>query len=419
MNGILTEIVDFSCNYISPLYQALTTVDDGRPVEAGLAYLKDLPARDVALGVMRSSRDDIVVVVSPAEAWSRRGAELQIHMTSNPRVLRDGKTVPEASILYAPDDDGALHRYELPRELAMHALRRVLENVGARIACIKHLVPYTRLGLHMEPKEDNEPLFFGLAVDRLDDLVTQAMRERFAPTPDDRPFVLRRERPWSAADHEVPAGRVVTDILDVPYAAVFTAVWDNPDHPDQRGVSPLMTFVEGAHVGGQQELLPKEVAEINSDGEVDDEVMVNNASRTYDRTRDLVGATRYVIHNVPTLKRPSLRKMGAHIEGDGDKVVSDTWPADPFKIERTLSELVEGAPFKGALPGAPKRRIRWDHTGAGRRLVLEEKLGRWHDTDVILDVEQPTNETEAAQAEDQLLAHAGLCRTDISHRPAH
>lgn len=416
MNGILTEIINFRCDYVGSLYQALTTVDEGRPVEAGLAYLKGLPARDVALGVVRSSCDDIVVVVSPAEAWSRRGAELQIHMTSNPRVLRSGKTVPEASILYAPDADGVLHRYELPRELAVHALRRVLENVGARIACIKHLVPYTRLGLHMEPKEDNEPLFLGLAVDRLDALVTQAMQERFAPTPKDHPITLRREHPWSAADHEVPAGRIVEDILDVPYAAVFTAAWDNPAHPDQRGVSPLMTFIEGAHVEGQQLLLPKEVAEILIDGEVDDEVMVNNASRTYDRTRDLVGATRYVIHNDPTFDRPSLRKMGAHIEGD--KVVSGTWPADPFKVERTLSGFMEGAPFKGALPGAPKRRIRWDHTDTGRRLVLEEKLGRWHDTDVILDVEQPTNETDIAQAEAQLLAHAGLCRTDISNRPA-
>ena len=413
MNSMVTEIVDFSCNYIGPLYQALTTVDEGRPVEIGLAYLKGIPAIDVSLSAVRSGRDDIVVVVSPTEVWSRRGAELQIHMTSNPRVLRSGKTVPEASILYTPDPDGVLHRYELPRELAMHALRRVLENVGARIACTKHLVPYTRLGLHMEPQEDNEPLFLGLGINHLDDLVTQAMRERFAPTPENRPITLRRECPWSAADHEVPAGRIVEDILDVPYAAVFTAVWDNPDHPNKRGVSPLMTFVEGSHVEGQQLLLPKEVAKINSNGEVDDEVMVYSTSRTYDRTRDLVGADRYMIHNVPTFDRPSLRKMGARIEGD--KVVSDTWP-DPFKVEQTLSEFMEGAPFKGALPGAPKRRIRWDHTDTGRRLVLEEKLGRWHDTDVILDVEQPTNETDVAQAEDQLLAHAGLCRTDVSER---
>lgn len=412
MNGVMTEIVDFSCNYISPLYQALTTVDEARPVEAGLAYLKDLPAIDVSLSAVRSGRDDVVVVVSPGEVWSRRGAELQIHMTSNPRVLRSGTTVPEAAILYAPDTDDVLHRYELPRELAVHALRRVLENIGARIACTKHLVPYTRLGLHMEPQEDNEPLFLGLAVDHLDAQVTQAMRGRFAPTPQDEPLALRRERPWSAADHEVPAGRVVTDILDVPYAAVFTAVWDNPDQPDKRGVSPLMTFIEGAHVEGQQLLLPKEVAEINSDNEA----MVCNTSSTYDRTRDLVSADRYMVHNVPTLSRPSLRKMGAHIEGD--KVISDTWP-DPFKVERTLSGFMEGAPFKGALPGAPKRRIRWDHTDTGRRLVLEEKLGRWHDTTVVLDVEQPTNETEAAQAEDQLLVRSGLCRTDISSRPSH
>lgn len=409
MNGILTEIINFRCDYVGSLYQALTTVDEGRPVEAGLAYLKDLPARDVALNVVRSGRDDVVVVVSPGEVWSRRGAELQIHMTSNPRVLRSGRTVPEASILYAPDTDGVLRRYELPRELAVHALRRVLENVGARIACTKHLVPYARLGLHMEPQEDNEPLFIGLGINHLNDLVTQAMRERFAPTPNDRPLVLRREHPWSAAGHETPAGRIVEDILDIPYAAAFTAVWDNPAHPDKRGVSPLMTFVEGAHVEGQQELLPKEIAEINSD-----DVTVYNTSRTYDRTRDMITADRYVVHNVPTLNRLSLRKMGARIEGD--KVVSGTWPADPFKVERTLSGFMEGAPFKGALPGAPKRRIRWDHTGAGRRLVLEEKLGRWHDTTVVLDVEQPTNNTDVAQAEDQLLVRAGLCRTDISER---
>lgn len=414
MNHMVTEIVDFSCNYIGPLYRALTTVDEGRAVEAGLAYLKGLPAIDVSLSAVRSGRDDVVVVVSPGEVWSRRGAELQIHLTSNPRVLRSGTTVPEAAILYAPDTADVLHRYELPRELAVHALRRVLENVGARIACTEHLVPYARLGLHMEPQEDNEPLFIGLGINHLDDLVVQAMRERFAPTPEDRPFVLRRERPWSAADHEVPAGRIVEDILDVPYAAVFTAVWDNPDHSDKRGVSPLMTFIEGAHVEGRQLLLPKEVAEINSD----DEVMVNNASRTYDRTRDLITADRYVVHNVPTFNRPTLCKMGARIEGD--KVVSGTWPEDPFKVERTLSGFVEGAPFKGALPGAPKRRIRWDHTDTGRRLVLEEKLGRrWHDTDVVLDVEQPTSETDVVQAEDQLLARAGLCRTDISNRPTH
>lgn len=414
MNGTLAEIINFRCDYVGSLYQALTTVDEGRPVEAGLAYLKNLPARDVALSAVRASRDDVVVVVSPAETWSRRGAELQIHLTSNPRVLRSGRTVPEAAVLYAPDDAGVLRRYELPRELAVHALRRVLENVGARIACTKHLVPYTRLGLHVEPQEDNEPLFLGLGVNYLNDLVTQAMRERFAPTPQDEPLSLRRERPWSAADHETPAGRVVEDILDIPYAAVFTAVWDNPAHPSKRGVSPLMTFVEGAHVGGQQELLPKEVANVKING---DEVMVCNTSRTYDRTRDLVSADRYVVHNVPTFNRPTLCKMGARIEGRG-KIVSDTWPEDPFKIERTLSELMEGAPFKGALPGAPKRRIRWDHTDTGRRLVLERKLGRWHDTTFVLDVEQPTNDTDVAQAEDQLLAHAGLCRTDISSHPS-
>ena len=410
MNGILTEIINFRCDYVGSLYQALTTVDEARPVEAGLAYLKDLPAIDVSLSAVRSGRDDVVVVVSPGEVWSRRGAELQIHMTSNPRVLRSGRTVPEAAILYAPDTDGVPRRHELPRELAVHTLRRVLENVGARIACTKHLVPYTRLGLHMEPQEDNEPLFIGLGINHLNDLVTQAMRERFAPTPDDRPLVLRREHPWSPADHETPAGRIVEDILDVPYAAAFTAVWDNPAHPDKRGVSPLMTFIEGAHVEGQQLLLPKEVVEINSDNEA----MVYNTSRTYDRTRDLITADRYVVHNVSTFNRPTLCKMGARIEGD--KVVSGTWPADPFKVERTLSEFMEDAPFKGALPGAHKRRIRWDHTDTGRRLVLEEKLGRWHDTTVVLDVEQPTNETDAAQAEDQLLAHAGLCRTDISER---
>lgn len=414
MNGILTEIINFRCDYVSSLYQALTTVDEGKPVETGLAYLKGLPAIDVSLSAVRSGRDDVVVVVSSrGGCWSGREVELQIHMTSNPRVLRSGRTIPEASVLYAPDDAGGPRRHELPRELAVHALQRVLESVGARIACTKHLVPYVRLGLHMEPQEDNEPLFLGLGINHLNDLVTQAMRERFAPTPDDRPLILRREHPWSAADHEVPAGRVVEDILDIPYAAVFTAVWDNPAHPDKRGVSPLMTFVEGAHVEGQQELLPKEVAEINSD----DEMMVYNTSRTYDRTRDLVSADRYVIHNVPTSNRPTLCKMGAHIEGD--KVVSGTWPEDPFKVERTLSEFVEGAPFKGALPGAPKRRIRWDHTGTDRRLVLEQKLGRWHDTTFVLDVEQPTNETDVAQAEDQLLAQAGLCRTDISSRPTH
>ena len=42
MNSMVTEIVDFSCNYIGPLYQALTTVDEARPVEAGLAYLKEI-----------------------------------------------------------------------------------------------------------------------------------------------------------------------------------------------------------------------------------------------------------------------------------------------------------------------------------------------------------------------------------------
>ena len=59
MNGILTEIVDFRCSYIGPLYRALTTVDEGKPVEAGLAYLKGLPARDVALSAVRSGRDDV------------------------------------------------------------------------------------------------------------------------------------------------------------------------------------------------------------------------------------------------------------------------------------------------------------------------------------------------------------------------
>lgn len=49
MNGTLAEIINFRCDYVGSLYRALTTVDEARPVEAGLPHSIELMCRPTRL----------------------------------------------------------------------------------------------------------------------------------------------------------------------------------------------------------------------------------------------------------------------------------------------------------------------------------------------------------------------------------
>ena len=384
---------------IEELFTALTTVGEGRRVAAGLTALAERHADNTCTDVVRvDPRNVILVVSSKGGCWSGREIELQIPLTAEESGSRRDRS-RRAPTLWVSGSDGELHRYVVPATLAYWVARKNAAKCGALRACEDGLVPSYDIGGYIEPSTRDMPdmpadsLFLGLGLYTLAQQIDEAThpRERFAPAPQDEPLVLRREYPWSPADHEVPAGRIVEDILDVPYAAVFTAVFDNPDGIG-RGVTPLMRFTHETTGSAPVIILPSGWY----------------SPLKNEWARSALRADRYVIHEVPAGK--TLRELGAKVRMSTLDVPTDVEaPSDDV-------EPAEGPVYIGPLPGTPHRRIRWDEGDDGVTIVLtaQGEDGEWVDIDAtqVLDTAE---DGAVEQAEDELLKQHQLCWADLDN----
>lgn len=377
---------------ISELFQAVTVVGEGRRVAAGLTCLAERHANNVRTDVVHTTPRSIILVISSHEGcWNGREAELQIPLTTEELdSYRSGRRAPT---LWVSGSDGDLHQYVVPATLAYWVARKSAAKCGALRACEDGLVPSYDISGYLEPDWRDMPadsgLFLGLGLYTLAQQIEEATRprERFAPAPQDEPLVLRREHPWSPADHEVPAGQVVEDILDIPYAAVFTAVFDDPDGIG-RGVSPLMTF--------SHETTGSAPVIIRPSG-WHSPLKNEWASR-------VLNADRYVVHEPAGVP---LRALGAKVRGD----MLDIPPVP--KGDRD-AEPAEGPGYAGPLPGEPHRRLRWDNDDDGTTVVLTtQKGGEWTDIDST-QVLNTAEDGAVEAAEDELLKQHNLCWADIA-----
>lgn len=262
---------------------AVARVGEGRRVAAGLRCLAERHADNTNIITVRERRERVIIVAaSEGGAWSGRRAEVQVPVTWSPDRPGDPLVDEEAdtALLYVSGSDGAVHRYELPLALGAWALAGALDRCGELIACRTGLVPACEVGGYLDPVHGRagRGLFRALGMQHLFETARQDgcawNRDRgpapFAPAPERRPLVLGRERPWSAEDYVPPAGRTVTDPLDLPARGAVCPLWirdgartgitvpvhlDVPfgcDHPviewERRETSPLTTALADAWI---------------------------------------------------------------------------------------------------------------------------------------------------------------------------
>ncbi|WCA42342.1 hypothetical protein [Actinomyces oris] len=398
MSDWLTPVIrTFDSAVIDELFTALTAVGEGKRVAAGLTALAERHADNTRTDVVRVDPWNVILVVSSkGGCWSGREIELQVPLTAEESGSRRDRS-RRAPTLWVSGSDGDLHRYVVPATLAYWVARKSAAKCGALRACEDGIVPSYDISGYLEPDWRDMPadsgLFLGLGLYTLAQQIDEAThpRERFAPAPQDEPLVLRREHPWSPADHEVPAGRIVKDILDVPYAAVFTAVFDDPDGVG-RGVTPLMGFTHETTGSAPVVILP---------------------SGWYSPLKNewaysALRADRYVIHEEVG---ETLRELGAKMRGD----MLDIPPVPKGDHD---AEPAKGPSYIGPLPGEPHRRIRWDEGDNGVTIVLtiQGEDGKWEDLDST-HVSDTAEDGAVEQAEDDLLKQHGLCWADIDTEP--
>lgn len=402
MSNWLTPIArTFDNAVVNELFTALTTVSEGKRVAAGLTALAERHADNTRTDVVRIDPWNIILVVSSkGGCWSGREIEIQIPLTAEESGSRRDRS-RRAPTLWVSGSDNELHRYVVPATLAYWVARKNAAKCGALRACEDGLVPSYDIGGYIEPSTRDMPdmpansgLFLGLGLYTLAQQIDEATRprERFAPAPQDEPLVLRREYPWSPADHEVPAGRIVEDILDVPANATFTAVFDAPDGFG-RGVTPLMRFTHETTGSAPVIIRP---------------------SGWYSPLRNewahsALRADRYVIHEDAG---ETLRQLGAKVHSNSLDI-----PAGAVGVDDDV-EPAEGASYTGPLPGEPHRRIRWDEGDDGVTIVLtaQGEDGEWTDVDSV-QVLDTAEDGAVEQGVLRLLEKYGLCWADIDTEP--
>ena len=400
MSNWLTPITrTFDSAIVDELFTALTAVGEGKRVAAGLTALSERHADNTCTDVVRVNPWNVILVISSrGGCWSGREVELQIPLTTEESGARRDRR-RRAPTLWVSGSDNELHHYVVPRTLAYWAARRAIENIGALRACEDGIVPSYDISGYIEPSTRDMPdmpadsgLFLGLGLYTLAQQIEEATRpwERFAPAPQDEPLVLRREHPWSAADSETPAGRVVEDVLDVPANAIFTAVFDNPDGIG-RGVSPLMGITHETTGSAPVIILP---------------------SGWYSPLKNewaysALRADRYVICEEAG---KTLRELGAKVRMSTLDIPTGVEPPSDDV------EPAEGPAYIGPLPGEPHRRIRWDDTDDGVTIVLtiQGEDGEWTDLDST-HVSDTADDGAVEQAEDDLLKQHGLCWADLDN----
>lgn len=385
---------------VDELFTALTTVGEGKRIAAGLTALAERHAYNTHTDVVHVNPWTIILIISSrGGCWSSREVELQVPLTEKSDLCRSERRAPT---LWVSGSDNELHHYVVPRTLAYWAARRAIQKIGTLRACEDGIVPSYDISGYLEPSTRDMPdmpsdsgLFLGLGLYTLAQQIEEATRprERFAPVPEDRPLVLRREHPWSPADHEVPAGRIVEDILDVPANATFTAVFDDVDGVG-RGVTPLMGFTHETTGSAPVIIRP---------------------SGWYSPLKNewaslVLQADRYVIHEETG---ETLRELGAKVRMSMLDV--------PTGVEAPSDDVepAEGPAYIGPLPGEPHQRIRWDHTDDGVTIVLTSQTedGDWEDLDSVQVLDTAEDLDGVEQAEDALLEKYGLCWADIGAKP--
>lgn len=386
----ITHAIDSAV--VDELFTALTTVGEGKRVAAGLTALSERHADNTCTDVVRVNPWNVILVISSrGGCWSGREVELQVPLTEKSDLSRSERRAPT---LWVSGSDGDLHRYVVPATLAYWVARKNAAKRGALRACEDGIVPSYDISGYLEPDWRDMPadsgLFLGLGLYTLAQQIDEATRPwgRFAPAPQDEPLVLRREHPWSPADHEVPAGRIVKDILDVPYAAVFTAVFDDPDGVG-RGVTPLMRFTHETTGSAPVIILPSGW----------------HSPLKNEWAHSALRADRYVIHEDAG---ETLRQLGAKVHSNSLDI-----PAGAVGAGDDV-EPAEGPSYTGPLPGTPHRRIRWDEGDDGVTIVLTTQGddGKWTDIDST-HVSDTAEDGAVEQAEDDLLKQHQLCWADI------
>ena len=400
----------FDSAVVDELFTALTTVGEGKRIAAGLTALSERHACNTRTDVVHVNPWTIILVISSrGGCWSSREVELQVPLTEKSDLCRSGRRAPT---LWVSGSDNELHHYVVPRTLAYWAARRAIQKIGTLRACEDGIVPSYDISGYLEPSTRDMPdmpadsgLFLGLGLYALAQQIEEATRprERFAPVPEDRPLVLRREHPWSPADHEVPAGTIVEDALDLPADAVFTAVWYDSRYPgydvsDGRGVSPLLRLIDSPEANGMA---------ITAAEPTGSSTWRQWAPRDVSK-RTLYG-WRYVIH---TGAGPTLRELGGSRSFD-DFITVDKTEKHHFKNPVALPDEADGG-YTGPLPGEPHRRIQ--RRSDGRRTTVEldiEINGEWVWLDYAGWSFDTVDDADVRKVAEELLRRNDLCWADI------
>lgn len=410
-------------NYLSPFTaptddravdrRALSNEGVGGLISSGLFALTDRPSSKVRTAVVRTSPTTLILVAASEAGYhgELQQVELQLHLSNDGRTEDDsGYHLPDPVIFVSNHAGGNLNRSEIPRDLALWAMRGVAARAGDAEASRLGLAELDDAGRRLaadvrELSDDDRGLFLGQGLEGLAADVKRAtrVRERFAPAPRHQPLLLGRSRVWSPADYTVPAGTIVEDALDLPADAVFTAVWYDSRDPgydvsDGRGVSLLLRLIDSPEANG----MAITAAEPTGSSTWRPWAPQGVSQRT------LYG-WRYVIH---TGEGPTLRELGGS-RFFKDFITVDKTEKHHFKNPVALPNGADGG-YTGPLPGEPHRRLQQVNDGHYTVLNLDvEHDGQWGCLDRVVWFSETVDEADVRKAAENLLRGNDLCWADI------
>lgn len=414
-------------NYLSPLTtasadravadrHALGNDYEADLISSGLFALTDRPSSKVRTAIVRTSPTTLILVAASEAGYycgGLRQVELQLHLSNDGRIEDDsGYHLPDPAIFVSDHAGGNLNRFEIPRDLALWAMRGVATRAGDAEASLLGLAELDVTGRRLaadvrELPDDDRGLFLGQGLEGLAADVARAtlIRERFAPAPSHQPLLLGRSRVWSTADYTVPAGTIVEDALDLPADSVFTAVWYDSRDPgydvsDGRGVSPLLRLIDSPEANG----MAITAAEPTGSSTWRQWAPQGVSQRT------LYG-WRYVIH---TGEGPTLRELGGS-RFFKDFITVDKTEKHHFNNPVALPNEADGG-YTGPLPGEPHRRIRRHYDAYFTKVALDVKLDdEWYRFDyrVMWRSDVVDEAADVGKAAESLLRGNDLCWADI------
>lgn len=410
-------------NYLSPLTaptddravdrRALGDDGLGGLISSGLFALTDRPSSKVRTAIVRTSPTTLILVAASEAGYhgELQQVELQLHLSNDGRTEDDnGYHLPDPVIFVSNHAGGNLNRSEIPRDLALWAMRGVAARAGDAEASQLGLCELEDAGRCLAADrcglpDDDRGLFLGRGLEKLAADVARAtlMRERFATAPRHQPLLLGRSRVWSPADYTVPAGTIVEDALDLPADAVFTAVWYDSydlgyDVSDGRGVSPLLRLIDSPEANG----MAITAAEPTGSSTWRQWAPQGVSQRT------LYG-WRYVIH---TGEGPTLRELGGS-RFFKDFITVDKTEKHHFKNPVTLPNSAADG-YTGPLPGEPHRRIQRLSDGYFTIVELDVELdGEWYQFSYRAMQHSDAVDDDVRKAAESLLRGNDLCWADI------